>query len=89
MNLVFKSSFDRDLAKIRNKTVLAHLKELILNLEGIATLAKVSKLEKISGHSGYYRIRLGDYRLGLHRPDGKTVTLIRFLHRKDVYRYFP
>lgn len=36
----------------------------------------------------YYRIRVGDYRLGL-ALEGDTVILVRFLHRKEIYRYFP
>ncbi|MGH2412635.1 MAG: type II toxin-antitoxin system RelE family toxin, partial [Microcystaceae cyanobacterium] len=35
-----------------------------------------------------YRIRLGDYRIGLF-IEGKTVTFARVLHRKEIYRYFP
>jgi mRNA-degrading endonuclease RelE of RelBE toxin-antitoxin system len=31
---------------------------------------------------------LGDYRLGLVIEDD-IVTLVRILHRKDIYRYFP
>ncbi|MBP1468695.1 type II toxin-antitoxin system RelE/ParE family toxin [Candidatus Chloroploca sp. M-50] len=36
----------------------------------------------------YYRIRIGDYRLGLFVEDD-TITVVRFLHRRDIYRYFP
>jgi mRNA interferase RelE/StbE len=36
----------------------------------------------------YYRIRIGNYRLGL-RYDSNSVTLLRFMHRKDIYTYFP
>jgi mRNA interferase RelE/StbE len=36
----------------------------------------------------YYRIRLGDYRVGL-KIENNTVCFVRFLHRKDIYRYFP
>lgn len=36
----------------------------------------------------FYRIRIREYLLGLEVEDG-TVTMIRCLHRKEVYRYFP
>ncbi len=42
----------------------------------------------MKGSEDYYRIRLGDYRLGLRIEEG-TVSFIRCLHRKDVYKYFP
>lgn len=45
-----------------------------------------------SGSSGgedrYYRIRMGDYRLGII-VEGEVVTFVRFLHRRDIYGYFP
>ncbi|NPA92437.1 MAG: type II toxin-antitoxin system RelE/ParE family toxin, partial [Chloroflexi bacterium] len=39
-------------------------------------------------YTSFYRIRLGDYRLGLE-IEGDTVVFVRFLHRRDIYRYFP
>ena len=45
-------------------------------------------LRKLRGSDRYYRIRVGEYRVGLS-VEGDTVTFVRFLHRKDVYRYFP
>lgn len=36
----------------------------------------------------YYRIRIGNYRLGL-KQEQDTLTLLRFMHRKDIYTYFP
>jgi len=35
-----------------------------------------------------YRIGIGDYRIGLILED-ETLIFVRFLHRKDLYRYFP
>jgi mRNA interferase RelE/StbE len=45
--------------------------------------------KKIEGYETYYRIRIGDYRLGMEAISGREVVLLRFLHRKDIYRYFP
>jgi mRNA-degrading endonuclease RelE of RelBE toxin-antitoxin system len=33
-------------------------------------------------------IRIGDYRLGFS-CDGQDVVIIRLLHRKDTYKFFP
>jgi mRNA interferase RelE/StbE len=45
-------------------------------------------MKKLAGGKSYFRVRVGSYRLGF-AAKGDTVTLIRFLHRKEVYRYFP
>ena len=51
-------------------------------------LGQVANLKKLRGGGNYYRIRVGDYRIGLI-VEGDAVTFVRFLHRKDIYRYFP
>jgi mRNA interferase RelE/StbE len=33
-------------------------------------------------------VRIGDYRLGLKISED-AIELIRFLHRRDIYRRFP
>ncbi len=88
MNLIFKKSFAKDLKKIRDKSVLGRLQELIQEMEAAANLQDLVGLQKISPESAHYRLRLGDYRVGLI-IEGDTVTFVRFLHRKEIYRYFP
>ena len=34
------------------------------------------------------RSRMGQYRIGFYYGN-KTVELVRILHRKEIYRYFP
>lgn len=42
----------------------------------------------MQGYANHYRVRVGDHRLGII-VDGETVILVRFLHRRDIYRHFP
>ncbi len=38
---------------------------------------------------GYrYRIRVSDYRVGIE-VNGNEIEVMRVLHRKEFYRYFP
>lgn len=46
-----------------------------------------TRLQKLSGTPNYYRIRVGDYRIGPALEDD-MVVFVRCLHRKDIYRYF-
>ena len=64
------------------------IKEAIERVEAAETLHEVPNLAKMSGSSGFYRIRVGDYRIGLV-VEGEEVEFVRCLHRRDVYRYFP
>lgn len=47
-------------------------------------------LEKMKGYTDKYKIRVGDYRIGL-TADKKIQTLIcqRIAHRRDIYKIFP
>jgi len=42
----------------------------------------------MKGHHYAYRIRVGDYRIGLFFENGLT-TFAYLAHRKDIYNRFP
>lgn len=44
----------------------------------------------MTGYKDKYRIRIGDYRIGLTIDiKEKIITLNRIAHRKDIYNIFP
>ncbi len=88
MNVSTRSSFDKDISRVSDTTVLRYIDNLFDRLENAESLKEIPNIKSLRGFPGYYRIRIGDYRLGF-RYDGRCVVLIRFLHRKDIYRYFP
>jgi mRNA interferase RelE/StbE len=46
-------------------------------------------VEKIEGYVNYYRIRIGNYRIGCEMQTGDKIIFYRVKHRKDIYRVFP
>ncbi len=47
-------------------------------------------LEQMRGYPGKYKIRIGQYRIGLTVYKRKKVVICnRITHRKDIYRLFP
>ena len=42
----------------------------------------------MKGFKNFYRIRVGDYRIGISLERG-VVTFLAFAHRKDIYKKFP
>ena len=89
MKIKIEKSFDRDVAKIRDKKLLLNLRNVIYNIEIAKSIYEVAHTKKIQGYSSYYRIKIGDYRLGIEEVSDQEVNLMRFLHRKEIYRYFP
>ena len=89
MKTKFTKSFARDLRARRHDGKFPDsIKEIIENVERADTLIDIGNLKKLKGESDYYRIRFGNYRIGV-KIQGDLVTFIRALHRKDIYRYFP
>jgi mRNA interferase RelE/StbE len=84
-----EKSFDRDADRIKNKKVLRKLRDLLSTIENADAIQKIPHAKKIEGYRSYYRIKAGDYRLGMEAVSKTEVVLLRFLHRKDIYRYFP
>lgn len=90
MKIAFLRSFERDLKKLKkDRQTLSRIREAIEEVEAAGELHDLSSVKKLSGGSGdFYRIRVGDYRLGLELK-GDEVVFVRCLHRREVYRYFP
>ena len=88
MNVQFKASFAKDLRNIKNKDLLNRIKEAIEQLEKAQSLQSIANVKKLRGGSNYYRLRVGEHRIGLV-VDGDTATFVRCLDGKEIYRYFP
>ena len=88
MKVEFRASFSKDLSKIRNKVALKRIKEAIESVEKTQDFQHASSLKKLKGGDHYYRIKVGEYRIGLY-IESDIVVFVRCLHRKDIYRYFP
>jgi mRNA interferase RelE/StbE len=84
----FLTSFTRDLQRIRDKSLLRRVRATIDDVEAASSVRDIKNLKKLRVEGRYYRIRLGDYRIGVI-IEGHTVIFVRLLHRGDIYRYFP
>ena len=89
MIVEFDKSFEKSLQKIKNKSLFSRIESIILECEKSNSLSEISNLKKLIGFKNYYRIRIGEYRLGVELIDTKTIRFILIAHRKDIYRSFP
>ncbi len=88
MRTVFRKSFTRDLKRIKDQDIRDRVRETIEQVEAAAELQAISDLKKLRGSGNLFRIRIGDYRIGL-ALEGETVEFVRCLPRRDLYRFFP
>lgn len=88
MKVEFLKTFSKDLDNIKVATVKQRLESLIENLEAASQLNEIPNTKKLKGHKSAYRIKLGDYRVGIFL-ENDTVEMARVAHRKDIYSLFP
>ena len=88
MKTAFRESFDSDLSAIADAGLLRRIRKIIEQVESAKTFQQIPNLKRLEASGKYYRIRLGEYRIGFVFENG-AVTFLRFLHRKEIYRYFP
>ncbi len=87
MRVEIRDSFVKDVKKtsLENKQ---KIKQILESIKTADTVTELRNIKKISGHKIFYRIRLGDYRLGF-AIENDTLILLHFMHRKEIYRFFP
>ncbi len=65
MIVAFRRSFVKDLHRLGDRNIKHRIKAAIEEVEHAANLLEIGDLKKLQGYEGYYRIRIGDYRLGI------------------------
>ena len=89
MKTEYFPSFTKDLKKLKKISTYLEIKNLVFQtIPDCQNITEIKSLKKIKGHKNAYRIRIGDYRIGVFIQK-ETVIFSRVLHRRDVYRYFP
>ncbi|HEY4196148.1 MAG TPA: type II toxin-antitoxin system RelE/ParE family toxin [Mucilaginibacter sp.] len=88
MRTEFSSRFYKDLDKITQATVKNGIVAIIKQVKEAEQLSEIGNIKKLKGHSIAYRIRMGDYRIGIFY-ENETIEFIRIAHRKDIYNIFP
>lgn len=88
MKVEFLKKFSKDLDEVNIKSIKASLLKVITLIESVDSLNDIPNTKKLKGHKSAYRTRIGDYRLGFFY-ENETISIARFVHRKDIYKIFP
>lgn len=85
-----KVNYTNQFVKDVEKYPLFKLKifEVIETFKNSNSLFKLKNIKKLKAPGNYYRLKIGNFRIGFTFSDD-TITFYRFLHRKDIYRFFP
>ncbi len=89
MIVSFKKVFLKDLEKL-NENDARHIKKMVFKTFPSANnISEFHNVKKLKGTSSFFRMRVGDYRIGFELRSTDHIVFYRVLHRKDIYKYFP
>ena len=88
MHTEYLAKFSKDINRIKSAKTKKAILDCILQVKSANSIKEINNLKPLIGHKGAYRIRLGQYRLGIF-IEGDIVQLARIAHRKDIYKLFP
>ena len=88
MEVEIKKKFLKELSKLPNEYADT-IEEFVFNeLVTYDNLSEIGKVEKMTGYKNYFKIRFGDYRVGI-KKENQTIVVEIVKHRKEIYKYFP
>ena len=89
MKVEYRQLFLKDLKKLKKQPVYERVFDLAFKiLPTITDLTELSNVKAMKGYPNRYRIRIGNYRVGIE-VSGEQLEMMRVLHRREFYRYFP
>lgn len=88
MNFEIEKAFARDFRKLKSKELASLISEIINQVSEASTPDEIPNLKKLSGYKSAFRIRIGDYRIGIV-IERNTIIFVAFAHRKEIYKRFP
>ncbi len=89
MEVQYRQAFLKDLKQLKSSSSYQSIYDLAFTtLPSINTLQDISDIKPMKGYAGRYRIRIGDYRIGIEVNEN-VIEIMRVLHRREFYRYFP
>jgi len=89
MEFETSKQFDKLVFKINDKSVKARLKKVIDRVAQAKNIDEIPNITPIVGHPNYYRIKFGDYRVGISLEDNIAWFLFFGKRDENTYKKFP
>ncbi len=88
MKIKLKKKFLKELSKLPNEYANTIEEFVFDKLPAYNNLSEIRKVEKMTGYKDYFKIRFGDYRIGI-KKENNTIIIETVKHRREIYKYFP
>jgi mRNA interferase RelE/StbE len=91
MEIILKKQFIKEVSRLPIK-IQTSVREILDKIEKAETFKNIDidikRMEGQKADENYYRVRVGQYRIGIEVIDPKVI-IITILSRGDVYKKFP
>ena len=88
MEVEIKKKFLKELSKLPVEYADTIEEFVFDKLPTYNNLSEIEKVEKMTGYKNYFKIRFGDYRVGI-KKENQIIIVEIVKHRKEIYKYFP
>jgi len=88
MKIEYGKKFLKELSLIPSKYRIIIEDFVFEELPRYKNIYECKQIESMKGYKMYFKVRFGDYRIGI-KKEGEIIIILRVLHRKEIYKYFP
>ncbi len=88
MKIKITRKFKRQIDHCDDKHIRKKVAAVIDAIRNSRSIKSIPNTRKLKGFKNCYRIRIGDYRIGI-LIDHDSAVFAAFDHRSDIYKYFP
>ena len=89
MKCFYKKTFLKDLSSIPAVYQKRIEKLVFKEIPDSKNITDINDLKKMRGYNKYFRIRIGNYRIGCMVGTKDNIIFYRVKSRKDIYKLFP
>lgn len=88
MKVEFRSSFLKDIKKLKSKTTVNLIQVVIDDCENAENIAEIRHCEPLQSRGKFFKIKHGQFRFGVYIDKG-IVEFLKFGTRQNFYDDFP
>jgi len=89
MVCLYKKTFLKDLSKLPLDYRVRIEKLVFEEIPKSNNLFEILDIRLMKGYKDYYRIRIGEYRIGCRIEKDSKIIFYRVKNRSDIYKVFP
>ena len=88
MKVLYRSSFLKDIKKLKSEATKNLIHSTIDNCENAVTISDIKNCEPLQSRGKFFKLKYGQYRIGIYIDKG-TVEFLKFGTRQNFYNDFP